>query len=54
MPIANDSEPHDDVVARLNPSTGAVENLEAMFSSTCLLRGDLFQLPVSADRRLAL
>jgi uncharacterized protein YuzE len=44
----------DDVVARLNPSTGAVENLEVMFFSTRLLRGDLFQLPVTADLRLAL
>jgi uncharacterized protein YuzE len=43
----------DDVVARLNPSTGAIENLEVMFFSTRLLRGDLFQLPVTADLRLA-
>jgi hypothetical protein len=43
----------DDVVARLNPSTGAVENLEVMFFSTRLLRGDLVQLPVTADLRLA-
>jgi uncharacterized protein YuzE len=44
----------DDVVARMNPSTGAIENLEVMFFSTRLLRGDLFQLPVTADLRLAL
>ncbi|MGD0007277.1 MAG: DUF2283 domain-containing protein [Terriglobia bacterium] len=43
----------DDVVARLNPSTGEIENLEVMFFSTRLLRGDLFQLPVVADLRLA-
>jgi len=43
----------DDVVVRLNPSTGAIENLEVMFFSTRLLRGDLFQLPVTADLRLA-
>ena len=43
----------DDVVARLNPSTGAIENLEIMVFSTRLLRGDLFQLPVTADLRLA-
>jgi len=43
----------DDVVARLNPSTGEIENLEVMFFSTRLLRGDLFQLPVTADLRLA-
>jgi len=44
----------DDVVARLNPSTGEIENLEVMFFSTRLLRSDLFQLPVTADLRLAL
>jgi uncharacterized protein YuzE len=43
----------DDVVARLNPSTGEIENLEVMFFSTRLLRSDLFQLPVVADLRLA-
>lgn len=43
----------DDVAARLNPSTGEIENLEVMFFSTRLLRGDLFQLPVTADLRLA-
>jgi uncharacterized protein YuzE len=43
----------DDVVARLNPSTGEIENLEVMFFSTRLLRSDLFQLPVTADLRLA-
>lgn len=43
----------DDVVARLNPSTGGIENLKVMFFSTRLLRGDLFQLPVTADLRLA-
>ncbi len=43
----------DEVVARLNPSTGAVENLEILFFSTRLLRSDLFELPVTADLRLA-
>jgi hypothetical protein len=43
----------DDVVARLNPSTGEIENLEVMFFSTRLLRSDLFQLPALADLRLA-
>ncbi|MGO8735650.1 MAG: hypothetical protein ACLQVM_22960 [Terriglobia bacterium] len=43
----------DDVVARLNPSTGEIENLEVMLFSTRLLRSDLFQLPVMADLRLA-
>ena len=46
-------ELEDDVVARLNPNTGAVENLEILFFSTRLLRGDLFELPLAADLRLA-
>jgi uncharacterized protein YuzE len=39
----------DDVVARLNPKTGDIENLEVLFFSTRLLRSDLFELPVTAD-----
>jgi uncharacterized protein YuzE len=42
----------DDVIARLNPITGEVENLEVLFFSTRLLRQDLFELPISADLRL--
>ena len=38
----------DDVVARLNPETGEVENLEVLFFSTRLLRSELFNLPVTA------
>jgi hypothetical protein len=43
----------DDVVARLNPSTGEIENLEVMFFSTRLPRSDLFQLPATTDLRPA-
>jgi len=42
----------DEIVARLNPDTAEVENLEVLFFSTRLLRTDLFQLPVTADLRL--
>ncbi len=42
----------DEIVARLNPSTGEVENLEVLFFTTRLLRADLFELPVTADLRL--
>ena len=42
----------DEVIARLNPKTGEVENLEVLFFSTRLLRSDLFELPVTADLRL--
>lgn len=44
----------DEVIARLNPTTGEVENIEVLFFSTRLLRSDLFELPVTADLRLAL
>jgi len=43
----------DEVVARLNPVTGEIENLEVLFFSTRLLRSDLFELPITADLRLA-
>lgn len=42
----------DEVVARLNPETREVENLEVLFFSTRLLRTNLFELPVAADLRL--
>jgi uncharacterized protein YuzE len=45
-------EMKDEIVARLNPDTGEVENLEVLFFSTRLLRADLFELPVTADLRL--
>jgi uncharacterized protein YuzE len=41
----------DEVVARLNPTTGEIENLEVLFFSTRLLRSELFELPVTADLR---
>ena len=43
----------DEIVARLNPNTDEVESLEVLFFSTRLLRTELFELPVSADLRLA-
>ena len=42
----------DEVIARLNPATGEIENLEVLFFSTRLLRSDLFELPVSAELHL--
>ncbi len=41
----------DDVIARLNPKTGEIENLEVLFFSSRLLRGDLLELPVVAELR---
>jgi len=43
----------DAVIARLNPVTGEIENLEVLFFSTRLLREDLFELPVEVDLRVA-
>ncbi len=43
----------DEVVARLNPETREIENLEVLFFSTRLLRSDLFELPVRAELHLA-
>lgn len=43
----------DEIIARLNPNTGKVENLEVLFFSTRLLRKELFELPVDADMSLA-
>ncbi len=51
-PEQESEELGDDVVARLNPSTREIENLEVLFFSTRLLRSDLFQLPIAADLRL--
>lgn len=41
----------DDVIARLNPTTGDVESLEVLFFSSRLLRSDLLELPLVAHIR---
>ncbi len=38
----------DDIIARLNPNTREVENLEVLFFSTRLLRKDILELPLRA------
>jgi uncharacterized protein YuzE len=38
----------DDVIARLNPATGEIENLEVLFFTTRLQGRKLFELPVTA------
>jgi hypothetical protein len=43
----------DDIIARLNPKTGKVENLEVLFFTSRLLRRELFSLPIIADLRQA-
>ena len=43
----------DEVIARLNPDTNEVENVEVLFFSTRLLRTELVDLPIDAYLRLA-
>ncbi|MBI4631281.1 MAG: DUF2283 domain-containing protein [Chloroflexi bacterium] len=43
----------DDIVARLNPKTGKIENLEVLFFTTRLLRREFFSLPIIADLKQA-
>ena len=52
-PEQESEELGDEVIARLNPETGEIENLEVLFFSTRLLRGDLFELPVSSELYVA-
>lgn len=51
-PEQESEELGDDIIARLNPESGEVENLEVLFFSTRLLRSDQFELPITADLRL--
>jgi len=46
-PKQGSEEVGDDIIARINPSTGEVENVEVPFFSTRLLRDDLFEVPVT-------
>ncbi len=46
-------ELEDGVVARMNPETNEIENLEVLFFSTRLPRSNGFELPVLANFRLA-
>ncbi len=41
----------DDVIARMNPKTQIIENLEVLFFSTRLLRENIFDIPVIAEMR---
>jgi uncharacterized protein YuzE len=42
----------DEVIARLNPQNGEIENLEVLFFSARLLRQEFLEIPVEADLRL--
>lgn len=52
-PEQESEELGDEVIARLNPTTGAIENMEVLFFSTRLLRGELFEIPVDAELHVA-
>jgi uncharacterized protein YuzE len=43
----------DEIIARLNPQTGNIENLEVLFFTSRLLRRELFSLPIIANLRQA-
>jgi len=52
-PEQESEELTDEVIARLNPKTKEIENLEVLFFSTRLLRSNMFEVPITADLRLA-
>ena len=52
-PEQESEELGDEVIARLNPETGDIENMEVLFFSTRLLREELFEIPVDAELHLA-
>ncbi|MBE9068217.1 DUF2283 domain-containing protein [Leptolyngbya cf. ectocarpi LEGE 11479] len=43
----------DEILARLNPESGAVENLEILFFSKRLATNESLELPIEMDLRLA-
>lgn len=43
----------DEIIARLNPDSGAVENLEILFFSKRLTANENIELPIEMDLRLA-
>jgi len=48
-PEQESEELGEDVVARLNPDSGEIENLEVLFFSMRLMRREWFELPVLAE-----
>lgn len=43
----------NEIVARLNPDSGAVENLEILFFSKRLTANEQIELPIEMDLRIA-
>jgi uncharacterized protein YuzE len=52
-PEQESEEVGDEIVVRLNPRSGEVENMELLFFSTRLLRGEILDIPIEAELRLA-
>lgn len=52
-PEQESEELDDEIIARFNPNTGEIENLEVLFFFTRLLRKELFQLPIAARLQLS-
>ncbi len=52
-PEQESEELDDEIIARFNPNTSEIENLEVLFFSTRLLREELFQLPIAARLQLS-
>jgi uncharacterized protein YuzE len=50
-PEQESEELGDEIIARLNPKTGKIENFEILFFTSRLLRREMFSLPVIADLR---
>ena len=51
-PEQESEELDNEIIARFNPETDEIENLEILFFSTRLLRKDIFELPISVNMKL--
>jgi uncharacterized protein YuzE len=49
-PEQESEELGDDIIVRVNPKSGEVENVEILFFSTRLLRDDAFEVPVIFEK----
>jgi hypothetical protein len=52
-PEQESEELGDEIIARLNPQTRKIENLEVLFFTGRLLRKEFFSLPIVAELRQA-
>ena len=52
-PEQESEEIGDEIIARLNPDDGNIENLEILFFSKRLQTQDIFELPITAQLQIA-